>query len=408
MSDFSVDRIRQDFPILTQQVRGKPLVYLDNAATTQKPLAVIETINQFYRQGNANVHRGIHSLSEQATAAYENVRHRVRDFIHAPNSEDIVFVKGVTDGINLVAQSYGRTFIKAGDEIVITAMEHHANIVPWQMLCEQVGAVLRVVPVSDEGVLDLEAYEKLLNPKTKLVAMVHISNVLGTVNPVKQMVELAHQQDIPVLVDGAQAAPHQAIDVQDIDCDFYLFSAHKMCGPTGVGVLYAKSHWLEQMPPYQGGGDMISQVSFEHSEYQKPPHKFEAGTPNIAGVIGMGAAIDYIESVGLEAIGAHEKHLLHQATKALSAVSGLKIIGTAPEKAAVIAFTLDGVHPHDIATLLDNEGVAVRAGHHCAMPLMQRFGVPATARASFAMYNTESEIEALVKALNSVQEMFQA
>jgi cysteine desulfurase/selenocysteine lyase len=406
-TSFAVERIRQDFPVLRQKVYGKPLVYLDNAATTQKPQCVIDALSRYYSSENANIHRGIYYLSEQATHAYENVRAKVQRFIHAEAAEEIVFVRGTTEGINLVAQTYGRTFVKKGDEVIISAMEHHSNIVPWQILCEQVQAKLRVIPITDEGELILEEYEKLLNEKTKLVAIVHVSNVLGTVNPLKEMIVSAHRRSIPVLVDGAQAVPHRPVDVADLDCDFYVFSSHKMFGPTGIGVLYGKREWLERIPPYQGGGDMISSVTFEKTLYNKVPYKFEAGTPHIAGVIGLGAAVDYLNEIGMEKIVAYEHELLTYGTEALKAVPGLRLIGTAKEKSSILSFILEGVHAHDIGTVLDRSGVAIRAGHHCAMPLMLRFGVPATARASFAFYNTREEIYALVGALEKVYEVFQ-
>ncbi|MGH7775467.1 MAG: SufS family cysteine desulfurase [Candidatus Binatia bacterium] len=405
-SSFEVERIREDFPILKRLVHGKPLVYLDNAATTQKPQVVIDALNRYYLTENSNVHRGIHSLSEQATASYEGARAKVRDFLNASNTKEIIFVRGTTEGINLVAQSYGRTFIKKGDEIIISAMEHHSNIVPWQILCEQVGAILRVIPINHDGELLVDEYKRLLNERTKFVSLAHISNALGTINPVKHIVELAHRRRVPVLLDGAQAVPHLKVDVQDLGCDFYVFSGHKLFGPTGIGILYGKEGLLEVMPPYQGGGDMISLVTFEKTHYNVLPYKFEAGTPHVAGVIGLGAAIDYFSEVGLEAVAAYERDLLAYATEALSRVKGLRIIGTAKEKASVISFVLDGVHAHDVGTVLDREGVAIRAGHHCAMPVMQRFGVPATARASFAFYNTGAEVDALVRALYKVIEVF--
>ena len=401
-----VERVRKDFPLLHQRVHGKPLVYLDNAATTQKPQSVIDALTRYYTAENANVHRGIHTLSEQATQAYEGAREKVRHFLNAAETHEIVFVRGATEAINLVAQSYGRSFLSAGDEIVISAMEHHSNIVPWQMVCEQVGAQLRVIPFTHTGELVLNEYERLLNERTKVVAVTHVSNALGTINPVKELIERAHARHIPVLVDGAQAAPHLPVDVQDLDCDFYAFSGHKLYGPTGIGVLYGKAALLERMPPYQGGGDMISVVTFEKTHYNTLPYKFEAGTPNIAGVIGLGAALDYIQELGLDRIAAYEAALLAYATDALSAIPGLQIIGTAQEKAGVISFVLDCAHPHDIGTILDREGVAIRAGHHCAMPVMQRFGVPATARASFACYNTHQEVDALVQGMHSVIEVF--
>ena len=401
-----VENIRRDFPLLTQKIHGKSLVYLDNAATTQKPQAVIDRITRYYQEENSNIHRGVHSLSEKATQAYEAARAKVRGFLNASQDREILFVRGATEGINLVAQSYGRVFIKAGDEIVLSVMEHHSNIVPWQMLCEERGAALRVIPINDTGELGRDEYEKLLNERTKLVSIVHISNALGTINPVKQMIRSAHDRGIPVLVDGAQAVPHLAVDVQELDCDFYVFSGHKLFGPTGIGILYGKAGLLEQMPPYQGGGDMISSVSFEKTCYNTLPYKFEAGTPHIAGGIGLGAAIDYLNGIGMERIAAYEQELLAYATDALSGIPGMRIIGTAKEKAGVLSFILDGVHPHDIGTILDHEGIAIRAGHHCAMPLMQRLGVPATARASLAFYNTKEEIDLLVKGIYKVKEVF--
>ena len=405
-ASFDVERIRNDFPILKQQVHGKPLVYLDNAATSQKPQVVIDTVTQYYLAQNSNVHRGVHFLSEQATQAFEGARAKVARFLNASNAREVIFVRGATEGINLVAQSYGRTFIKAGDEILISAMEHHSNIVPWQMLCEQIGARLRVIPFNYDGELFLDEYERLLNERTKFVSVVHVSNALGTINPIKQIIEMAHRRGIPVLVDGAQAVPHMRVDVQDLDCDFYAFSGHKLFGPTGIGVLYGKADLLEAMPPYQGGGDMISAVTFEKTHYNTLPYKFEAGTPDIAGVIGLGAAIDYLSEIGLDAITAYEHELLAYATDALSTIKGVRIIGTAREKAGVLSFVLDGIHAHDIGTILDHEGIAIRAGHHCAMPVMQRFGVPATARASLAFYNTKEEVDALIRAIHKVIEVF--
>jgi len=401
-----VARIREDFPILKQQVHGKPLVYFDNAATSQKPQVVIDTLNRYYATENANIHRGIHFLSELATAEYEETRNKVKRFLNASESREIVFVRGTTEGINLVAQSYGRRFFKAGDEVVISAMEHHSNIVPWQMLCEQVGARLRVIPMNHDGELLLDEYERLLGARTKLVSVAHVSNALGTINPIGRIIESAHRRNIPVLVDGAQAAPHMKVDVQELDCDFYAFSGHKLFGPTGIGVLYGKARHLEAMPPYQGGGDMISLVTFEKTHYNIIPYKFEAGTPHIAGVIGLGAAIDYVSGIGLDAVAAYEGEVLAYATAQLSTIQGLRIIGRAKEKASVLSFVLEGVHPHDIGTVLDREGVAIRAGHHCAMPVMQRFGVPATARASFAFYNTVEEVDVLVRAVRKVLKVF--
>ena len=403
---FNVERIREDFPVLRQQVHGKPLVYLDSAATSQKPKVVIDTVTQYYLAENSNVHRGIHFLSEQATRAFEESRAKVARFLNASTDQEIVFVRGATEGINLVAQSFGRMRVKAGDEILISAMEHHSNIVPWQILCQETGAVLRVVPINDRGEFLVDEYAKLLSPKTRLVSVVHVSNALGTINPVKRIVEMAHRQGVPVLIDGAQAAPHLAIDVQELDCDFYVFSSHKLFGPTGVGVVYGKAHHLEAMPPYQGGGDMILSVTFEKTLYNVIPFKFEAGTPHIAGVIGLGAAIDYLDGVGLDRIAAYESGLLAYATEAVSAVPGVRLIGTAKEKASIVTFVLEGVHAHDIGTILDQEGIAIRTGHHCAQPVLQRFGVPATARASLAFYNTRGEIDALVRAIHKVTELF--
>ena len=405
-SGFDVERVRRDFPALHQKVHGKPLVYLDNAATSQKPQAVIDALVHYYSKINSNIHRGIHQLSEQATAAYEQARAGVKDFINAAEEREIVFVRGTTEAINLVAQSYGRAFVKPGDEIVITAMEHHSNIVPWQLLGEQTGARLRVVPINDEGELLIDELEPMLTGKTRLVAVAHVSNALGTINPVKRIVQTAHRRGIPVLIDGAQAVPHMKVDVRDLDCDFYAFSAHKMFGPTGVGILYGKARWLEKMPPYQGGGSMISLVTFEKTHYNALPYKFEAGTPDIAGGIALGAAIDYLGSIDFEAAARYEKGVLDYGSEVLSEIEGLRIIGQASEKAGVLSFVLDGVHPHDIGTILDREGVAVRAGHHCAMPIMQRYGVPATARASLAFYNTREEIDALGRAVRKVREVF--
>ena len=403
---FEVERIRQDFPLLGEKIRGKPLVYLDNAATSQKPHVVIDTIRQFLSTYNSNVHRGVHQLSERATEAYEQARTRVQGFINAAESREIIFVRGTTEAINLVAQSYGRTHIGTGDEIVISAMEHHSNIVPWQILCEQTGAVLRVVPINDDGEMLLDEYVTLLTPRTRLVAVAHVSNALGTINPVREIIRLARRQGVPVLVDGAQAVPHLKVDVRELDCDFYAFSGHKVFGPTGIGVLYGRARLLEAMPPYQGGGDMIKSVTFAKTVYNDLPFKFEAGTPHIGGVIGLGAALDYLDGVGLDRVTAYEHELLAHATEALSAIPGVRIIGTAKEKASVVSFVMDGVHAHDIGTVLDHEGIAIRAGHHCAMPVMQRFGVPATARASLAFYNTREEVDALVRGIHKVIEMF--
>lgn len=403
---FDVYRYRKDFPVLAQNVYGKPLIYLDNAATTQKPRVVIDALREYYETENANIHRGIFYLSERATEDYEQVRTKVQNFIHARAPQEIIFVRGTTEGINLVAQSYGRTFIKRDDEIIISAMEHHSNIVPWQMLCGEVGARLRIAPINDNGELFIEEYEKLFHQKTRFVAMTHVSNSLGTINPVRRIIEIAHRFHVPVLVDGAQAIPHLPVDVQDLDCDFYVFSGHKMYGPTGVGVVCGKAELLEKMPPYQGGGDMISSVTFEKTTYNVLPFKFEAGTPNIADVIAFGRAIDYLDSIGYGPLAAHEQDLLKFATEALSGIKGLRIIGTAKEKASVVSFVLRDVHPHDIGTMLDRDGIAIRAGHHCTMPLMDRFGIPATARASFAFYNTKEEIEALRHSVEHVVEVF--
>ncbi|HEY6293496.1 MAG TPA: cysteine desulfurase [Terriglobia bacterium] len=402
---FDVARIRQDFPILCQQVHGKPLVYLDNAATSQKPLPVIDAERDFYLQDCANIHRGVHELSERATRKYEEVRAKIQRLINAREVREIVFVQGTTEALNLVASGFGRKILAAGDEVVITAMEHHSNIVPWQMLRDEKGIVLQVAPVNDAGELIWEDLEALLGPRTKLVSLAHVSNVLGTINPLKRVVQAAHSRNIPVLVDGAQAAPHLKLDVQDLDCDFYSFSSHKLFGPTGVGVLYGKARWLEALPPYQGGGDMIRSVSFEKTIYNAIPYKFEAGTPNIGATIGLGAAIEYVNRIGIENIGRYEHELLGYATGRLSQVGGLRIIGQAREKAAVISFVVEGIHPHDLGTVLDQEGVAIRTGHHCAEPLMHRFGVPATARASFAFYNTRGEVDRLVAAVEKAKDL---
>ena len=401
-----VQKIRKDFPILKRKVHGRALVYLDNGASSQKPRVVIDAIRRVYESDYANIHRGVHLLSQIATDAYEGARSKARQFINAASDREVVFVRGATEAINLVASTFGRREVNAGDEILITAMEHHSNIVPWQMLCEEKGATLRVAPINDAGEMLLDEFEKLLGPRTRLVSVVHVSNVLGTVNPVKEIIEMAHWRGIPVLVDGAQSVPHLKIDVRELDCDFFVFSSHKMYGPTGVGVLYGKEKLLEAMPPYQGGGDMISSVSFEKTIYNELPYKFEAGTPNIAGVIGLGAAIDYLGQIGMENIAAHEHDLLDYATNALAEVRGLKIIGTAAEKSGVISFVMEGIHPHDIGTILDREGIAIRTGHHCAQPLMERLGLTATARASLGMYNTKHEINALVSGLNKVIEVF--
>jgi cysteine desulfurase/selenocysteine lyase len=401
-----VKRIREDFPILGQKIHGRPLVYLDNAATTQKPRAVIDALRAYYEMDNANVHRGVHQLSERATEAYEKGRRRVRRFLNAAHEREIVFVRGTTEAINLVAMTYGRQAVGAGDEILITGLEHHSNIVPWQILCEQQGALLRVVPIDDAGEVHLEDYVRMLGERTRLVAVAHVSNALGTVLPVRAMIEAAHRRGIAVLVDGAQAAPHLPVDVQALDCDFYAFSGHKVYGPTGIGALYGKTALLERMPPYQGGGDMIKSVSFEKTTYNDLPYKFEAGTPDIAGAIGLGAALEYLEGLGRERVAAHERGLLTYATGLVGALPGVRLIGTAREKAAVLSFLVDGVHAHDVGTILDREGVAVRTGHHCAMPVMTRFGVAATSRASLGLYNTREDIDALATALERVREIF--
>jgi cysteine desulfurase / selenocysteine lyase len=403
---YDVEAIRRDFPILHQKVYGHDLVYLDNAATSQKPKSVIDAISHYYESGNANIHRGVHYLSEHATEEHEAARRTVQTFLNAADKREIIFVRSATEAINLVAQSYGRKHVKAGDEIVITAMEHHSNIVPWQMLCEEKEAILKVVPINDRGELILEELPKLLSPKTRLVAITQVSNALGTINPLRKVVEIAHAHNVPVLVDGAQAVPHLKVDVQALDVDFYVFSGHKVYGPTGIGVLYGKRALLEAMPPYQGGGDMIRSVTFEKTLYNDLPYKFEAGTPNIGGAIGLGVAIDYVTQLGLDNIAAHEHELLVYGTEALLAIPGVKLIGTAKEKAAVISFLIDGIHPHDIGTILDREGIAIRTGHHCAQPVMQRYKIPATARASFALYNTREEVDALVEGIKKVKEVF--
>jgi cysteine desulfurase/selenocysteine lyase len=403
---FDVEKIREDFPVLKQRIHGKPLVYLDSAATAQKPLAVIEAIRKFYEVDCANIHRGVHELSQRSTAAYEETRSKAKRFLNARAKNEVIFVRGTTEGINLVASSWGRKNVKEGDEIVISALEHHSNIVPWQMLCEEKGAKLRVIPMNDRGELLLEEYEKLLGPRTRMVAVGHISNALGTVNPVRQIVEMAHRAGALALIDGAQAAPHLKIDVQALDADFYAFSGHKVFGPTGTGILYGKARLLNAMPPYQGGGDMIKTVTFEKTTYADLPYKFEAGTPSIAGGIGLGAAFDYVTRIGLDKIAAYEHELLVYGAEVLSRIPGLRIIGTARDKAAVLSFVIDGIHPHDIGTVLDRQGIAVRTGHHCAQPVMDRFGVPATTRASLAFYNTVAEIDALAAGLAKVKEIF--
>jgi cysteine desulfurase/selenocysteine lyase len=401
-----VERLREDFPILAQRVRGKPLVYLDNAATSQKPRAVIDAVSRYYGAENANIHRGVHYLSERATVAYDGVRERVARFLNAASPREIVFTRGTTEGINLVAQSWGRGTLKPGDEIVITGMEHHSNIVPWQLVAAQTGATVRAVPITDAGELDLNGFDRLLTDRTRLLAVVHLSNALGTINPVRWMVSRARERGIVTLVDGAQSAPHLPVDVQALDCDFFAFSGHKVFGPTGIGVLYGRASLLEAMPPWQGGGDMIETVTLEQSTWAQPPARFEAGTPPIAQVIGLGAALEYVEAVGRAAIGAWEEELLAYATERVGELDGVRIIGTAREKASVLSFVVEGVHPHDVGAVLDDEGVAIRTGHHCAQPVMQRFGVPATARASFAFYNTRAEVDALVRGIRRVRSVF--
>jgi cysteine desulfurase / selenocysteine lyase len=403
---FDVERVRHEFPILARAVREKRLVYLDSAATTQKPRAVVDAMARFFDQENANVHRGVHFLSERATEAYEGAREKVRRFLQAKDASEVVFVRGTTEALNLVARSFGRSRVGEGDEVLITWMEHHSNIVPWQMLCEERGAKLVVAPIDDRGVLLLDELEKRFSPRTKIVAVAHVSNALGTVNPVKEIVRMAHARGVPVVVDGAQGAPHLPVDVQDLGCDFYAFSGHKLYGPTGIGVLWGKAEHLEAMPPWQGGGDMILSVSFEKTVYNHIPHKFEAGTPNMAGAVGLGAAIDWLEALDPKAVLAHEEDLLGYGTERLLSVPGVKIIGTAPHKAGVLSFVMEDVHPHDVGTVLDREGIAVRTGHHCAQPVMQRFGIPATARASFGLYNTRTEIDALAAGLEKVRRMF--
>ena len=405
-SAWDVERIRADFPVLHQTVNGKPLVYLDNGASSQVPQVVIDRGIFYIEQEHSNIHRGVHYLSQRATTAYEGAREKVKRFVNARESRECIFVRGTTEGINLVMHGYGRKFIGEGDEIVISAMEHHANIVPWQMLCEEKGARLRVIPMNDAGELILDEYDALLNTRTKLVAVTHVSNALGTINPIKEMIAQAHKYGVPVLIDGAQSAPHMPVDVQDLDCDFYAFSGHKMYAPTGSGIVYGKAELLEKMNPFQGGGDMIKTVTFEKTTYAELPNKMEAGTPAIASQIGLGAAIDYLNSIGREQAAVWETELLRYATERVSAIEGVRIIGTAKDKASVLSFVIDGIHPHDIGTILDQEGIAVRAGHHCAQPVMQRFNVPATARASFAFYNTKEEIDVLAQTIEKVIEIF--
>lgn len=402
----NVEELREQFPILGQKLYGKPLVYLDNAATAQKPRAVLDAMNRFYVTANSNIHRGVHWLSQEATQAYEAVRAKVQRFLNAAETREIIFVRGTTEAVNLVAQTYGRQKVQAGDEILISAMEHHSNIVPWQILCQQTGAVLRVIPMSRSGELIAEEFERLLTEKTRILALVHVSNALGTVNPIREMIGRAHARGVPVLIDGAQSVPHMPIDVRDLDCDFFAFSGHKLFGPTGVGVLYGKAELLEQMPPYQGGGDMIRSVTFEKTTYNDLPYKFEAGTPNIAGVIGLGAAVDFLVSVGMERIARYESELLAYATDVLAALEGVKLIGTARRRAGVVSFVFEGVHAHDVGTILDQEGIAVRTGHHCAQPVMDFFQIPATVRASLALYNTREEVDRLAQGLEKVAEVF--
>ncbi len=397
---FDIEKIRKDFPLLEQEMNGKPIIFLDSAASSQKPAQVIDRLNDYYRTGHANVHRGVYQLSQEATTAFEEARELVRQFINAPSEKEVIFVRGCTEGINLVASSYGRKFINQGDAVLITAMEHHSNIVPWQMICEEREAELRVAPVNDAGEIDLDALYELLDERVKIVSLVHVSNALGTVNPVKAIIDRAHELNIPVLVDGAQAIPHTQVDVQALDADFYTFSGHKMFGPTGIGVLYGKEEWLEQMPPYHGGGEMIKTVTFEKTTYNELPHKFEAGTPDISGVIGLGEAVKYMQSVGYENISRHEHELLTYATEQLEKIEGLRIIGTAREKASVVSFLVDGVHPYDLGAILDKLGIAVRTGHHCTQPLMARYEIPGTVRASFAFYNNKADIDALVAGIN--------
>lgn len=404
-SSIDLSAIRKDFPILDREMRGKPMVFLDSAASSQKPEAVVGAMDHYYHHLHANVHRGVYQLSQEATDAYEKARHLVTRFINAPSDKEVLFVRGTTEGINLVASSFGRKFFKEGDEVIISAMEHHSNIVPWQLICEQTGAQLRVIPVSEEGELDMKAYAEMLSEKTKLVAVVHVSNTLGTINPVEQIIELAHAQDVPVLLDGAQAIPHLKIDVQALDVDFYAFSGHKMFGPTGIGILYGKEKWLNAMPPYQGGGEMIETVSFEKTTFNELPHKFEAGTPDIAGAVGLGAAVEYMEALGHEAICQHEHELLVYGMEELKKIEGIRFIGTAKNKASVISFLLDGAHPYDVGTILDQMGIAVRTGHHCTQPLMDQLGIPGTVRASFAVYNTKEDIDRLVEGVKRAAKM---
>ena len=404
-STYDINTIRADFPLLSGEMRGKPLVFLDSAASSQKPQQVLDALDHYYKHQNANVHRGVYELSQQATDAYELGRERARRFLNAGSTEECILVKGTTDGINLVASSFGRKYLKEGDEVVISAMEHHSNIVPWQLACEQAGAQLKVIPVNDKGELLMDEYERLLTDRTKIVAVVHVSNALGTINPVEEIIAKAHDKGIPVLLDGAQATPHLKVDVQALDVDFYVFSGHKVFGPTGIGILYGKKKWLDAMPPYQGGGEMIATVTFEKTTYNELPHKFEAGTPDISGAVGLGVALDYIEQIGQQNIAAHEHELLQSATEQLLAIDGLRIIGTADNKASVISFLIDGAHPYDVGTILDKLGIAVRTGHHCTQPLMERFGIPGTVRASFAAYNNHEDVERLVAGVQRAARM---
>jgi len=403
---FDLYRVREDFPILKQRINGNPLVYLDNGATSQKPQSVIDAIVEYYTTTNSNVHRGVHTMSQQATDGYEGARSKIRQFINAGKDEEIIYTRNTTEGVNLVAHSYGRQNIGAGDDIIVSNMEHHSNIVPWQMLCEEKGANLKVVPIDDTGELVMEEYQKMLSSRTKLVSITHVSNALGTILPAKQIVEMAHAHGAPVLLDGAQAVPHMPVDMQDLNCDFYVFSGHKLFGPTGIGVLYGKEEYLNAMPPFLGGGEMIKSVTFEKTIYNDLPYKFEGGTPDIAGAIGLGAAIDYVSGLGFDQITAHEDELLEYGTKALESISGVQIVGTAPHKAGILSFVMEAAHPHDIGTILDEQGIAIRTGHHCAQPVMQRFQIPATARVSLAFYNTKEDIDALVKGIDRVLEVF--
>ena len=405
-TSFDVNSVRNDFPILKQRVNGNPLVYLDNGATSQKPQAVIDAIVEYYTTTNSNVHRGVHTMSQQATDEYEGARSKVREFVNAGSDREIIFTRNTTEGVNLVAHSYGRHNVGPGDDVIVSNMEHHSNIVPWQMLCEEKGANLKVVPIDDSGELMMDEYQKMLSPRTKLVSITHVSNALGTILPARQIVDMAHSYGTPVLLDGAQAVPHMAVDMQELDCDFYVFSGHKLFGPTGIGILYGKESYLESMPPFLGGGDMIKSVTFERTIYNDLPYKFEGGTPDISGAIGLGAAIDYVNGLGFDKITAHENELLRYGTEALESIAGVQIVGTAAHKAGILSFVMDSAHPHDIGTILDEQGIAIRTGHHCAQPVMHRFQIPATARASLAFYNTKEDIDALVKGIDRVIEVF--